>query len=53
MRQKKQIDILDILLILGLALQVYSIVENDKMEKKIDKLLKGVNNARKTNENKS
>lgn len=44
----KQFDFLDFLVVISLILQIYSILENDKMEKKIDKLLltrKGENNA--------
>lgn len=46
--ENKQIDFLDILVIVALLLQIYQILENDKMEKKIDKLLltrKGEKNA--------
>lgn len=44
----KQFDFLDFLVIVALILQIYQILENDKMEKKIDKLLKGQNNVHKT-----
>ena len=46
--ENKQIDFLDLLVVVALLLQIYQILENDKMEKKIDKLLlthKGENNA--------
>lgn len=46
--ENKQIDFLDLLVVVALLLQIYQILENDKMEKKIDKLLltrKGEKNA--------
>lgn len=43
--ENKQIDFLDLLVVVALLLQIYQILENDKMEKKIDKLLGEKKNA--------